>query len=104
MGGDGGGASRVDEYGVTGNTYAPDGVVTSLAGEVVERQADASCLLHMAMCGCLCNESSVFYNGATKSYSKIGESTEVALLVLGEKVGLPGFDSMPSALQRLSPG
>ena len=102
MGGDGGGASRVDEYGVTGNTYAPDGVVTSLAGEVVERPADASCLLHMAMCGCLCNESSVFYNGATKSYSKIGESTEVALLVLGEKVGLPGFDSMPSALQRLS--
>ena len=102
MGGDGGGASRIDEYGVTGNTYAPEGLVTSLTGEVVERPADASCLLHMAMCGCLCNESSVYYNGTSKSYSKIGESTEVALLVYGEKVGLPGFDSMPSALQRLS--
>nr|GMD96395.1 Calcium-transporting ATPase 3, endoplasmic reticulum-type [Ipomoea batatas] len=54
------------------------------------------------MCSALCNESVLRYNPDKRSYEKIGESTEVALRVLAEKIGLPGFDSMPSALDMLS--
>jgi magnesium-transporting ATPase (P-type) len=35
-------------------------------------------------------------------YQRIGEATEVALLVMVEKVGLPGYSSMPHALDQLS--
>jgi hypothetical protein len=38
------------------------------------------------MCSALCNESTLQYNPDKKSYEKIGESTEVALRVLVEKV------------------
>lgn len=86
------------------------------------------------MCSALCNESVLQYNPDKRNYEKIGESTEVALRVLVEKViliclsqnlqliflswncvvlrfsfhnfgcqiGLPGYDSMPSALNMLS--
>lgn len=86
------------------------------------------------MCSALCNESVLQYNPDKRNYEKIGESTEVALRVLAEKViliclsqnlqliflswncvvlrfsfhnfgcqiGLPGYDSMPSALNMLS--
>ncbi|MCI25821.1 calcium-transporting ATPase 3 endoplasmic reticulum-type-like, partial [Trifolium medium] len=64
--------------------------------------AQSQCLLHMAMCSALCNESTLQYNPDKGKYEKIGESTEVALRVLVEKVGLPGFNSMPSALNMLS--
>uniref|UniRef100_A0A2N9EB37 Cation-transporting P-type ATPase C-terminal domain-containing protein n=1 Tax=Fagus sylvatica TaxID=28930 RepID=A0A2N9EB37_FAGSY len=54
------------------------------------------------MCSALCNESVLQYNPDKGNYEKIGESTEVALRVLAEKVGLPGYDSMPSSLNMLS--
>jgi Ca2+ transporting ATPase len=121
----------------------------------LEFPAQLPCLLHIAMCSALCNESVLQYNPDKGNYEKIGESTEVALRVLTEKVrlqisallnlsslpnhcgcclflflllflctsfyhalvyvrckldfvascfqvGLPGFDSMPSALNMLS--
>lgn len=46
------------------------------------------CLLHIAMCSALCNESVLQYNPYKGNYEKIGESTEVALRVLAEKVYL----------------
>lgn len=49
--------------------------------------ANFHCLLHTAMCSSLCNESVIQYNPDKRSYEKIGESTEVALRVLAEKVG-----------------
>ncbi|KAF3497917.1 hypothetical protein DY000_02057973 [Brassica cretica] len=64
--------------------------------------AQSPCLHYLAMCSSLCNDSVLQYNPDKDSYEKIGESTEVALRVLAEKVGLPGFDSMPSALNMLS--
>ncbi|RVX22604.1 Calcium-transporting ATPase 3, endoplasmic reticulum-type [Vitis vinifera] len=64
--------------------------------------AQLPCLLHIAMCSALCNESILQYNPDKGDYEKIGEATEVALRVLAEKVGLPGFNSMPSALNMLS--
>ncbi|XP_022844407.1 calcium-transporting ATPase 3, endoplasmic reticulum-type isoform X1 [Olea europaea var. sylvestris] len=90
------------EYNVSGTTYAPDGFIFDSMGVQLEIPAQFHCLLHIAMCSALCNESVIQYNPEKKIYEKIGESTEVALRVLAEKIGLPGFDSMPSALNMLS--
>ncbi|CAI8599347.1 unnamed protein product [Vicia faba] len=92
----------VTEYGVSGTTYAPEGIIFDEAGVQLGIPAQSQCLLHMAMCSALCNESTLQYNPDKGKYEKIGESTEVALRVLVEKVGLPGFNSMPSALNMLS--
>ncbi|XP_057776543.1 calcium-transporting ATPase 3, endoplasmic reticulum-type [Salvia miltiorrhiza] len=93
----------VAEYTVSGTTYAPEGTISDSTTELqLGLPANFHCLLHTAMCSALCNESIIQYNPDKKSYEKIGESTEVALRVLAEKIGLPGFDSMPSALNMLS--
>ncbi|XP_007018465.2 PREDICTED: calcium-transporting ATPase 3, endoplasmic reticulum-type isoform X2 [Theobroma cacao] len=92
----------VAEFGVSGTTYAPEGFIFDSSGIQLEFPAQLPCLLHIAMCSALCNESLLQYNPDKGNYEKIGESTEVALRVLAEKVGLPGFDSMPSALNMLS--
>ncbi|KAI5404162.1 hypothetical protein KIW84_051341 [Lathyrus oleraceus] len=92
----------VTEYSVSGTTYAPEGIIFDKAGVQLDIPAQSQCLLHMAMCSALCNESTLQYNPDKGMYEKIGESTEVALRVLVEKVGLPGFNSMPSALNMLS--
>ncbi|KAJ0085181.1 hypothetical protein Patl1_08802 [Pistacia atlantica] len=92
----------IAEYGVSGTTYAPEGIVFGSNGMQLDIPAQMPCLLHVAMCSALCNESVLQYNPDKGNYEKIGESTEVALRVLAEKVGLPGFDSMPSALNMLS--
>ncbi|KAK3425613.1 calcium-transporting ATPase 3, endoplasmic reticulum-type isoform X1 [Eucalyptus grandis] len=90
------------EYSVSGTTYAPEGFIFDKSGMKLEFPAQHPCLLQIAMCSALCNESVLQYNPDKGDYEKIGESTEVALRVLAEKVGLPGFDSMPSALNVLS--
>ncbi|KAJ6399915.1 hypothetical protein OIU84_015549, partial [Salix udensis] len=97
----------IAEYSVSGTSYAPEGMIfgsTGLQGkkEKIEFPAQLPCLLHIAMCSAVCNESILQYNPDKGIYEKIGESTEVALRVLAEKVGLPGFDSMPSALHMLT--
>ncbi|KAK4859213.1 hypothetical protein QYF36_001528 [Acer negundo] len=92
----------ITEYGVSGTTYAPEGIVFDNNGQQLEFPAQLPCLLHIAMGSALCNESILQYNPDKGNYEKIGESTEVALRVLAEKVGLPGFDSMPSSLNMLS--
>ncbi|GJX76564.1 calcium-transporting ATPase 3, endoplasmic reticulum-type protein isoform X1 [Tanacetum coccineum] len=90
------------EYSVSGTTYAPEGSIFDGTGMQLDFPAQFPCLLHIAMCSALCNESIIQYNPDKRSYEKIGESTEVALRILAEKVGLPGFDSMPSALNMLT--
>ncbi|XP_060178652.1 calcium-transporting ATPase 3, endoplasmic reticulum-type isoform X2 [Lycium barbarum] len=90
------------EYIVSGTTYAPEGFVIDSLGAQLEIPAQFPCLLHIAMCSALCNESVIQYNPDKRIYEKIGESTEVALRLLAEKIGLPGFDTMPSALNMLS--
>lgn len=52
----------------------------------LEFPAQSPCLLHLAICSALCNESVLQYNPDKCMYEKIGESTEVALRVLAEKV------------------
>ncbi|KAL0558096.1 hypothetical protein IC582_006660 [Cucumis melo] len=93
---------QLSEYNVSGTTYAPDGIIFDNTGVQLEIPAQLPCILHMAMGSALCNESTLQYNPDKGSYEKIGESTEVALRVFAEKVGLPGFTSMPSALNMLS--
>ncbi|XP_052202251.1 calcium-transporting ATPase 3, endoplasmic reticulum-type [Diospyros lotus] len=90
------------EYSISGTTYAPEGFIFDNNGLQLDFPAQLPCLLHIATCSALCNESVLQYNPDKGTYEKIGESTEVALRVLVEKVGLPGFDSMPSALNMLS--
>nr|XP_023908896.1 calcium-transporting ATPase 3, endoplasmic reticulum-type [Quercus suber] len=94
--------SVISEYSVSGTTYAPEGIIFDGSGMQLEFPAELPCLLHIAICSALCNESILQYNPDKGNYEKIGESTEVALRVLAEKVGLPGYDSMPSALNMLS--
>ncbi|KAM4087148.1 hypothetical protein ACJW30_10G155500 [Castanea mollissima] len=94
--------SVISEYSVSGTTYAPEGVIFDGTGMLLEFPSELPCLLHIAICSALCNESVLQYNPDKGNYEKIGESTEVALRVLAEKVGLPGYDSMPSALNMLS--
>ncbi|XP_039782726.1 calcium-transporting ATPase 3, endoplasmic reticulum-type-like [Panicum virgatum] len=91
-----------DEYSISGTTFAPEGFIYDAGGLQLEFPPQSPSLLHLAMCSALCNESTLQFNPDKKCYEKIGESTEVALRVLVEKVGLPGFDSMPSALNMLT--
>ncbi|KAG7020613.1 Calcium-transporting ATPase 3, endoplasmic reticulum-type [Cucurbita argyrosperma subsp. argyrosperma] len=93
---------QLSEYNVSGTTYAPDGTIFDSTGVQLEFPAQLPCILHMAMGSALCNESTLQYNPDKGNYEKIGESTEVALRVFAEKVGLPGFTSMPFALNMLS--
>ena len=82
---------------MTGNGCAPEGDISEVLTEkVVDRPANLPSILHLAICSSLCNDSSLSYNGKTHSFDKIGESTEVALRVLAEKIGLPGFDDAQS--------
>ncbi|XP_062020379.1 calcium-transporting ATPase 3, endoplasmic reticulum-type [Rosa rugosa] len=92
----------ISEYSVSGTTFAPEGTIFDSTGNQLEFPAQLPCLLHIAMASALCNESVLQYNPDKGSYEKIGESTEVALRVLAEKIGLPGYDSMPSSLNLLS--
>eukprot|EP00899_Mesostigma_viride_P003506 jgi/Mesvir1/13156/Mv06124-RA.2 len=122
--------ASMTEYHVTGTSFAPEGQLflcppeggsgsgttnndtkhnnTTTGGGssnrrvLVERPADMPSLSHVAMCGALCNNSHVHYNADTGTHEAIGEATEAALRVLTEKIGLPGFDAMPGALQPLS--
>jgi len=105
---DGSAANSTLVYEVTGSTYSPEGVLLGPAdgggGErcPMARPADSPPLLQLAQCASMCNDSNVQYNQEKNVYEKIGEASEVALRVLVEKVGLPGYDSMPAALTRLS--
>uniref|UniRef100_A0A9I9CZS4 Uncharacterized protein n=1 Tax=Cucumis melo TaxID=3656 RepID=A0A9I9CZS4_CUCME len=79
---------QLSEYNVSGTTYAPDGIIFDNTGVQLEIPAQLPCILHMAMGSALCNESTLQYNPDKGSYEKIGESTEVALRVFAEKVGM----------------
>ncbi|KAK9843380.1 hypothetical protein WJX84_006066, partial [Apatococcus fuscideae] len=92
----------IQEYQVTGNTYAPEGTVSELDGKLVPHPADSPGLLNVAMTCALCNDSSLYYSAEKGAYQRVGEATEVALRVLAEKIGLPGYAQMPQAVDSLS--
>lgn len=79
----------VTEYDVTGTTYSPEGLIKDSHGVVVNNPAQEPCLLQAALCSALCNDSTLVYQSSEGVYQRIGESTELALRVYVEKVGLP---------------
>eukprot|EP00878_Enallax_costatus_P002773 GHUV01002963.1.p2 GENE.GHUV01002963.1~~GHUV01002963.1.p2 ORF type:complete len:560 (+),score=121.05 GHUV01002963.1:3990-5669(+) len=85
----------VAEYEVTGNTYSPAGTVSdsSERHKVLTQPATQPCLWYASMASSLCNDSNLAYQPATNTYQRIGESTELALRVFVEKVGLGGSET-----------
>ena len=95
-----GNGNALVEYEVTGTSFAPTGHIME-GGKRVEHPGDSKILLELGACCSLCNDSHLVYLPEKHSYQRAGEATEVALRVLAEKIGLPGYSSMPSALAHL---
>lgn len=94
------GEGTLVEYDVTGTSFAPTGHIMR-DGKRVDHPGDAKPLLELGACCSLCNDSHLVYLPEKHTYQRAGEATEVALRVLAEKIGLPGYSSMPSALAQL---
>eukprot|EP00897_Mesotaenium_endlicherianum_P009526 jgi/Mesen1/8601/ME000005S08568 len=98
----GSGQPGIEEFSVSGTTYAPEGLVFRSNNTPVEHPADMPAIRQLATCAALCNDACVQYNAEKGTYDNMGEATELALRVLAEKVGLPEFDAMPGSLKQLS--
>jgi potassium/sodium efflux P-type ATPase len=108
-------AGKLQEFEVTGTSYAPEGRVfhrsdststTTSGGSFTEKKeiaipADHPALLQSAACAALCNDSHLTYAVDKGIYQPVGEATEVALRVFAEKIGLPGYSEMPLALAQV---
>uniref|UniRef100_A0A671S1P1 Calcium-transporting ATPase n=1 Tax=Sinocyclocheilus anshuiensis TaxID=1608454 RepID=A0A671S1P1_9TELE len=86
----------LNEFTVTGSTYAPEGEVYK--DGVPIRCSQYEGLVEMASICALCNDSSLDYNESKGVYEKVGEATETALCCLVEKMNV--FDT---DLRGLSP-
>ncbi|KAM6976822.1 sarcoplasmic/endoplasmic reticulum calcium ATPase 2 [Aplochiton taeniatus] len=86
----------LNEFTVTGSTYAPEGEVYKDGAVVRCSQYDG--LVEMASICALCNDSSLDYNESKGAFEKVGEATETALCCLVEKMNV--FDT---DLRGLSP-
>merc|ERR1719390_613584 len=67
--------SSLDEFPVTGTSYAPDGDVAA---------GDADLTKLQEVCA-LCNQASIHYDEEEQQYKRVGEPTEAALRVFVEK-------------------
>jgi Ca2+ transporting ATPase len=74
--------SDLEDFEVSGDTYAPE-------GEVTPSIADNASVTELATICSYCNDSSVDYTDG--KYQKIGEATETALIVLVEKLNVTGI-------------
>uniref|UniRef100_A0A2P2HWC7 Calcium-transporting ATPase n=1 Tax=Hirondellea gigas TaxID=1518452 RepID=A0A2P2HWC7_9CRUS len=72
------------EFEITGSTYEPIGDVF-LSGQKV-KGCDFEGLQEIATISLMCNDSAVDYNEFKNIFEKVGEATETALIVLGEKI------------------
>jgi Ca2+-transporting ATPase len=85
--------SDLNEYGVTGLSYNPEGEVEGIESDSTDLSAG---LVDVAKVCALCNESKIAYNdeeraggGGPVGYERFGEPTEAALKILVEKLGQP---------------
>ncbi|CAG0882368.1 unnamed protein product [Cyprideis torosa] len=86
------------EFSITGSTYEPIGDLF-LDGKKVK--AGDYEILHELQTIChMCNDSSIDFNEFKNIFEKVGEATETALIVLGEK--LNAFNVNKSGLDRRS--
>jgi len=72
------------EFEITGSTYEPIGDI-SLGNKRV-KGADFEGLQELATISLMCNDSSIDFNEFKNIFEKVGEATETALVVLGEKI------------------
>ncbi|TNM85498.1 hypothetical protein fugu_007769 [Takifugu bimaculatus] len=80
---------RLNEFTVTGSTYAPNGEVYK--DDIRVKCSQYEGLVELASICALCNDSSLDYNEAKSVYEKVGEATETALCCLVEKMNV--FDT-----------
>ncbi|XP_075885231.1 sarcoplasmic/endoplasmic reticulum calcium ATPase 2b isoform X2 [Nelusetta ayraudi] len=87
----------LQEFTISGSTYAPEGQVFQDGRPVRCSQYEA--LVELASICALCNDSSLDYNEAKGVYEKVGEATETALSCLVEKMNV--FDTDLSSLSKV---
>ncbi|XP_044304039.1 sarcoplasmic/endoplasmic reticulum calcium ATPase 1 isoform X1 [Varanus komodoensis] len=80
----------LNEFSITGSTYAPEGEVLKNDKHVKAGQYDG--LVELATICALCNDSSLDFNEAKGVYEKVGEATETALTCLVEKMNVFNTD------------
>ncbi|XP_033929508.1 sarcoplasmic/endoplasmic reticulum calcium ATPase 1 [Melopsittacus undulatus] len=80
----------LNEFSITGSTYAPEGEVLKQDRPVKAGQFDG--LVELATICALCNDSSLDYNESKGVYEKVGEATETALTCLVEKMNVFNTD------------
>ncbi|KAF8136398.1 hypothetical protein EV363DRAFT_1428794 [Boletus edulis] len=85
------------EYQVGGSTYSPHGSVQSSGSKSSGLGLDP--IRRLAEICAVCNDAKIIYQAEKDVYSNVGEPTEAALKVLGEKLGCPDAEitkSLPS--------
>ncbi|XP_024294790.1 sarcoplasmic/endoplasmic reticulum calcium ATPase 2 isoform X2 [Oncorhynchus tshawytscha] len=92
-----GNSCSLNEFTITGSTYAPEGEVYQ-DGRLVKSSAYDG-LVEIATICALCNDSSLDYNEAKGVYEKVGEATETALTCLVEKMN--AFDTDLQGLSKI---
>ncbi|XP_053551002.1 sarcoplasmic/endoplasmic reticulum calcium ATPase 1 isoform X1 [Bombina bombina] len=81
-----GDACSLNEFSITGSTYAPEGEVLKNDKPVKAGQYDG--LVELATICALCNDSSLDFNESKGVFEKVGEATETALTTLVEKMNV----------------
>jgi len=84
------GKAAFTHFDVTGSTYEPSGDIT-VNGSAFSMDAHPG-LLELATICSLCNDASIDFNESKSVYEKVGESTEVALIVFVEKLNVTGLN------------
>ncbi|KAL4660344.1 sarcoplasmic/endoplasmic reticulum calcium ATPase 2 [Arapaima gigas] len=92
-----GDSCSLNEFTISGSTYAPEGEVFHDGRPVKCSHYDA--LVEMATICALCNDSSLDFNEAKGVYEKVGEATETALSCLVEKMNV--FDTDVKSLSKI---
>ncbi|EQB77368.1 ATPase, Ca++ transporting, cardiac muscle, slow twitch 2 isoform 1 [Camelus ferus] len=87
----------LNEFTITGSTYAPIGEIHKDDKLVKCHQYDG--LVELATICALCNDSALDYNEAKGVYEKVGEATETALTCLVEKMNV--FDTELKGLSKI---
>ncbi|XP_062268457.1 sarcoplasmic/endoplasmic reticulum calcium ATPase 2b [Platichthys flesus] len=87
----------LNEFTITGSTYAPDGEVFHDGKPAKCSQYDT--LVELASICALCNDSSLDFNEAKGVFEKVGEATETALTCLVEKMNV--FDTDVKGLSKI---
>ncbi|XP_042225040.1 calcium-transporting ATPase sarcoplasmic/endoplasmic reticulum type-like isoform X2 [Homarus americanus] len=72
------------EFEITGSTYEPIGDIYLKGAKV--KGSDFEGLQELSTISFMCNDSSVDFNEFKNIFEKVGEATETALIVLGEKI------------------